>query len=261
MSSSTATSLTRLYVGNLPLSVTEYDLIQLCSKYGKIRKLDFLFHKTGPSKGKPRGYAFVEFSNKDEALRAVAALNERVVRGRTLVVTKASEQNPDNMGKPRTHSHADPGRPTAISLLKGQGVAANAKTTGSKIAALEAKLAALRKDKTDSSPSGSRPTSTPASPHPDAGLGLEASTSKIPDGEEWLDGVLGDVSTTEATSGVSSKRPPPEHEERDAWRAEEKLAEVEESDEIRGRKRQRFEENLKKAGLPAKPLSGNEDTR
>lgn len=35
------------------------------SKFGKISKLDYLFYKTGPLKGKPRGYAFVEFSSKD----------------------------------------------------------------------------------------------------------------------------------------------------------------------------------------------------
>jgi hypothetical protein len=55
----------RLYVGNLSPSVDEYTLIQVFQKYGQITKLDFMFHKTGVLKGKPRGYAFVEFSNKD----------------------------------------------------------------------------------------------------------------------------------------------------------------------------------------------------
>lgn len=55
----------RLYVGNLSPTVDEYTLIQVFQKYGKITKLDFMFHKTGVLKGKPRGYAFVEFSNKD----------------------------------------------------------------------------------------------------------------------------------------------------------------------------------------------------
>lgn len=55
----------RLYVGNLSPTVDEYTLIQVFQKYGKITKLDFMFHKTGVLKGKPRGYAFVEFSNRD----------------------------------------------------------------------------------------------------------------------------------------------------------------------------------------------------
>ncbi|TFY67947.1 hypothetical protein EVG20_g3743 [Dentipellis fragilis] len=52
----------RLYVGNLHPSVDEYTLIQLFSKFGKLSHLDYLFHKSGPLKGKPRGYAFVEFA-------------------------------------------------------------------------------------------------------------------------------------------------------------------------------------------------------
>lgn len=55
----------RLYVGNLAPTVDEYTLIQVFSKYGKITKMDFMFHKTGVLKGKPRGFAFIEFSNKD----------------------------------------------------------------------------------------------------------------------------------------------------------------------------------------------------
>jgi RNA recognition motif-containing protein len=56
---------TRLFVGNLPETVDEYALVQLLSKHGKIAKLDFLFHKAGPRKGKPRGYAFVEYATKE----------------------------------------------------------------------------------------------------------------------------------------------------------------------------------------------------
>lgn len=55
----------RLYVGNLSQTVDEYTLLQVFSKYGKITRLDVMYHKTGPQKGKPRGYAFVEFANKD----------------------------------------------------------------------------------------------------------------------------------------------------------------------------------------------------
>ncbi|KAF9472452.1 hypothetical protein BDN70DRAFT_818626, partial [Pholiota conissans] len=55
----------RLYVGNLHPSVDEYTLLQVFSKFGKITKLDWLFHKTGLLKGKPRGYAFVEYANQD----------------------------------------------------------------------------------------------------------------------------------------------------------------------------------------------------
>jgi hypothetical protein len=42
-----------------------YTLLQVFSKFGKVTKLDYLFHKTGLLKGKPRGYAFIEYGNKD----------------------------------------------------------------------------------------------------------------------------------------------------------------------------------------------------
>ena len=58
-------SSTRLYVGNLAASCDEFTLMKLCAQHGKIAKLDYLFHKSGPAKGKPRGYAFVEYSTKD----------------------------------------------------------------------------------------------------------------------------------------------------------------------------------------------------
>jgi RNA recognition motif-containing protein len=100
----------RLYVGNLSPSVDEYTLIQVFQKYGRITKLDFMFHKTGVLKGKPRGFAFVEFSSKDvsalalmlakgkadakDALKAMVKLHDRLLRGRKLVVTSASSVCP-----------------------------------------------------------------------------------------------------------------------------------------------------------------------
>ena len=51
--------------GVLKTFLIRYTLLQVFSKFGKVTKLDFLFHKTGLLKGKPRGYAFVEYGNKD----------------------------------------------------------------------------------------------------------------------------------------------------------------------------------------------------
>jgi RNA recognition motif-containing protein len=43
--------------------IPRYTLIQVFSKFGKLVRLDYLFHKTGALRGKPRGYAFVEYLN------------------------------------------------------------------------------------------------------------------------------------------------------------------------------------------------------
>lgn len=55
-----------------------YTLIQVFSKFGKLVRLDYLFHKTGALRGKPRGYAFVEYSSDQVSAPAhpLAARNE-----------------------------------------------------------------------------------------------------------------------------------------------------------------------------------------
>jgi RNA recognition motif-containing protein len=60
----------RLYVGNLHPSVDEYALLQVFSRFGNLTKLDFLFHKAGALKGKPRGYAFIEYGDQAVSLSA-----------------------------------------------------------------------------------------------------------------------------------------------------------------------------------------------
>ncbi|POY74689.1 hypothetical protein BMF94_2164 [Rhodotorula taiwanensis] len=169
----------RLYVGNLAASVDEYALMQACSRYGKITKLDYLFHKTGPQKGKPRGYAFVEYDTNQEANRALGALSEKLFRGRKMVVSFASEQQqestPLGARRPRGPPPSEASKPTAISLLKGSGV--SAAPTNRKIAALEAKLAAMRQSKPGSA-ANSR-DSTPGAPEASGSGSGAGATARI----------------------------------------------------------------------------------
>ncbi|KAF7419344.1 hypothetical protein PC9H_001931 [Pleurotus ostreatus] len=135
----------RLYIGNLHPSVDEYSLLQVFSKFGKVTKMDFLFHKTGALKGKPRGYAFVEYADKSEALKAQRMAHDKLLRGRKLVVTFAQQAPLDQAGQPYasgSHSRrgmSDVGKPTTLSLIKTGGGSRNAGTEG-KIAMMEAKL-------------------------------------------------------------------------------------------------------------------------
>jgi len=138
----------RLYIGNLHHSVDEYSLVQVFSKFGKISHLDFLFHKTGALKGKPRGYAFVQYASKDDALKALTMANEKLLRGRKLVVTYAHQAPLDQGGMGGSFSGSkvrkgvsEAGRPTALSLLKSTGGgSARSDGTKNKIAMMEAKL-------------------------------------------------------------------------------------------------------------------------
>ncbi|KZS90072.1 hypothetical protein SISNIDRAFT_457955, partial [Sistotremastrum niveocremeum HHB9708] len=108
----------RLYIGNLHPTVDEYTLLQIFQKHGKVAHLDFLFHKTGPAKGRPRGYAFLEYSDKEDALKALVALNDKPLRGRKLVVTFAHQAPMDHAAHSSKRFHTDTSRPTALSLLK-----------------------------------------------------------------------------------------------------------------------------------------------
>ncbi|KAI0360790.1 hypothetical protein OH77DRAFT_1367008, partial [Trametes cingulata] len=137
----------RLYVGNLHPTVDEYTLLQLFSKFGKISKLDFLFHKSGPLKGKPRGYAFVEYANRDDAEKALLHANDKLLRGRKLVVTYANQAPLEAagvgaFGAKSRRPVSDSGKPTTLSLLKSAGTG-RSDATDAKIAKMEAKLRQL----------------------------------------------------------------------------------------------------------------------
>ncbi|KAJ6588839.1 hypothetical protein B0H19DRAFT_1101409 [Mycena capillaripes] len=147
----------RLYIGNLHPTVDEYSLLQIFSKFGKITKLDFLFHKTGALKGKPRGYAFVEYGNKDDALKALSTAHNKLLRGRKLVVTFA-QQAPVDPGAPygTTSSRnrkvmAESGRPTTLSMIK-TGLGNRNDGTRDKIAMMEAKLRQMERSKPTQNP-------------------------------------------------------------------------------------------------------------
>ncbi|KAH9913838.1 uncharacterized protein B0H18DRAFT_832219, partial [Fomitopsis serialis] len=137
----------RLYVGNLHPTVDEYTLLQVFTKFGKVSKLDFLFHKTGPFKGKPRGYAFVEFADAIDAQKALERANDKLLRGRKLVITHAHQAPLDQGGqfgaRPRRIMN-DAGKPTTLSLLKSASTG-RSDLTDAKIARMEAKLRELEK--------------------------------------------------------------------------------------------------------------------
>ncbi|KAG8743680.1 hypothetical protein FRC11_013758 [Ceratobasidium sp. 423] len=164
---------TRLYVGNLDHTVDEYALLQIFSTFGHVAKLDFLYHTSGPLKGKPRGYAFVEFATKQEATKALVACHDKPLRRRRITVTFASQNTHavyNNSGVGPHRRHAAPPKHTTLSLLKTQN---KPQSTSAKIAALEAKLGVLERERTSkeadallSEVLGPTPSSLPAKPPP-----------------------------------------------------------------------------------------------
>jgi RNA recognition motif-containing protein len=75
-----------IYVGNISRNATEADLKEAFEAHGAVASVAIIKDKlTGDS----RGFGFVEMPNKDEAEKAIAALNGKDVKGRTLTVNEA----------------------------------------------------------------------------------------------------------------------------------------------------------------------------
>ena len=52
----------KLWVGNIPTKLTEYQLLKILDKFGTVSQYDFLYHISDAVKRTPRGYAFVTFN-------------------------------------------------------------------------------------------------------------------------------------------------------------------------------------------------------
>ncbi|XP_053658098.1 probable RNA-binding protein 18 [Anopheles marshallii] len=83
----------RLWLGNLDSRITEYQLLKIVQKYGKIEKFDMLFHRSGPLAGYPRGYAFVTYENHKDSEAALRRLDGKLVGEKTIVVRWAKHVN------------------------------------------------------------------------------------------------------------------------------------------------------------------------
>jgi RNA recognition motif-containing protein len=76
----------RIYVGNLSYDTTEDELKKDFSTFGEVVSVSVV---TDRYSGRSKGFAFVEMTNKAEADAAIAGLNGKSVKERTLVVNEA----------------------------------------------------------------------------------------------------------------------------------------------------------------------------
>ena len=80
--------MTKLYVGNLPFTVTEEAVRNLFAPHGTVEKISLINDR---ETGRPRGFGFIEMSNSD-ASRAMQALNGKDLDGRALKINEAQER-------------------------------------------------------------------------------------------------------------------------------------------------------------------------
>ena len=75
-----------IFVGNLSYQTTQQDLYTTFSQFGAVESVNVI---TDRDTGQPRGFAFVEMSNANEAKQAISQLNGTELRGRALNVNEA----------------------------------------------------------------------------------------------------------------------------------------------------------------------------
>ena len=78
----------KIYVGNLPFSITESEVRELFGRYGAVESVNMV---TDRDTGRPRGFGFVEMAREDAA-RAIENLNGKTVGGRPLRVNESQQK-------------------------------------------------------------------------------------------------------------------------------------------------------------------------
>ncbi|XP_033122595.1 probable RNA-binding protein 18 [Anneissia japonica] len=132
----------RLWIGNLDPRLTEFNLLKILKRYGVVKKFDFLFHKTGPNQGKPRGYCFTSYSTKEEASNAILLLDGKSALGKRLVVKRAHSQpaREDLVAKQQPSCIAAEKLPASFGGHSSTATNVKQISLQTKIRALEAKL-------------------------------------------------------------------------------------------------------------------------
>lgn len=76
---------TTLYIGNLPWSATEQDLVDWMTPHAQVRSVRIIVDK---ETGRSRGYGFIEVEEGD-VTKATEALNGTEMGGRVITVSQA----------------------------------------------------------------------------------------------------------------------------------------------------------------------------
>lgn len=88
----------KLYVGNLPWSVTEENLRNIFSDFNT-EEVTLITDKYS---GRSKGFGFVTIANDDEAKKAIEQMNGKEIEGRELKVSEAKpmEERPPRQRRP-----------------------------------------------------------------------------------------------------------------------------------------------------------------
>jgi len=77
---------TKLYVGNLPYSMTQDGLNEMFAGAGTVASATIISDRMS---GRSKGFGFVEMSSEDEAKKAIEMFNGQEMEGRKIIVNEA----------------------------------------------------------------------------------------------------------------------------------------------------------------------------
>jgi cold-inducible RNA-binding protein len=85
----------KLFIGNLSYDATSQDLEEAFSKFGTVVRVQVVEDR---DTGRPRGFGFVEMSSRQEAEKAMQALDGAEIQGRKIAVKPATEKSREGGG-------------------------------------------------------------------------------------------------------------------------------------------------------------------
>src|SRR5919197_1169692 len=85
----------KLFVGNLPYSVTSERLSEAFSQFGTVTSSKVIVDR---ETGRSRGFAFLEMETDDQGATAMQAMNGALLDGRSIAVREAVERQPGGGG-------------------------------------------------------------------------------------------------------------------------------------------------------------------
>jgi RNA recognition motif-containing protein len=95
----------RLFIGNLPYSANEVDLKEHLSSVGEPAQVVL---PTDRETGRPRGFAFVDYTDREVAEEAIRRFNQQPFKGRPLAVSEARPREDRPAGAPRPGGFSGP---------------------------------------------------------------------------------------------------------------------------------------------------------
>ncbi len=91
--------MTTVFVGNLSFQTTEAELNRVFARHGRVSSVRVV---TDRGSGSPRGFAFVQMPDMDDAEEAIARMNGQSIGGRSITVNEARSRDDSRADGPVT---------------------------------------------------------------------------------------------------------------------------------------------------------------